>query len=137
MSRIMAIDYGSKKCGLAVSDPLRLFPVALDTVATEQLFDFLEAYFKAEAVDTLVIGESLHRDGQPTHIQQQALGFSRKIGKRYPALRIRWQEEFGTSKRAKAILLEKAVPKKKRREKERVDQLAAVLILQDYMAYEV
>lgn len=136
MSRIMAIDYGSKKCGLAVSDPLRLFPVALDTVSTEQIFDFLAGYFKAEAVDTLVIGESLHKDGQPTPIQQQALGFSRKIEKLYPSLRIRWQEEFGTSKRAKAILLETAVPKKKRREKERIDQLAAVLILQDYMAYE-
>ncbi len=134
MSRIIAIDYGSKKCGIAVSDPLRLFARALDTVPTETLFAYLAAYFQTEEVDTLVVGESLHKDGTPAPIHQHALGFVRKVQKQYPSLKIHWQEEFNTSKRAKAILLETGVPQKKRREKERVDKLAAVLILQDFMA---
>jgi len=134
VSRIMAIDYGSKKCGIAVSDPLRLFARGLETVPTAQLLDFLADYFNREEVDTLVIGESLHKDGTPTNTHSQAIGFSRKIKKLYPKLKVEWQDEFYSSKRAKEILVETGVPKKKRREKERVDKLAAVLILQDYLA---
>lgn len=128
----MAIDYGSKKCGIAVSDPLRIVATGLDTVATEDLFDFLEDYFQNEPVGTLVLGESTHKDGTPTNIHSHVVGFSRKIAKLYPELKIEWQDEFNTSQRAKAIMLE-TLPKKKRQEKERVDKLAAVLILQDFM----
>lgn len=128
----MAIDYGSKKCGIAVSDPLRIVATGLDTVATEDLFDFLEDYFQNELVGTLVLGESMHKDGTPTNIHSHVVGFSRKIAKLYPELKIEWQDEFNTSQRAKAIMLE-TLPKKKRQEKERVDKLAAVLILQDFM----
>lgn len=128
----MAIDYGSKKCGIAVSDPLRIVATGLDTVATEDLFDFLEDYFQNEPVGTLVLGESMHKDGTPTNIHSHVVGFSRKIAKLYPELKIEWQDEFNTSQRAKAIMLE-TLPKKKRQEKERVDKLAAVLILQDFM----
>lgn len=133
MGRILAIDYGSKKCGIAVSDPLRIIATGLDTVATKSLFDYLADYFQRETVDEVVLGESLHKDGTPTAIHQQAVGFSRKLQKLYPELLVRWQDEFNTSQRAKAALIASGVPKMKRREKERVDKIAAVLILQDYM----
>lgn len=129
----MAIDYGSKKCGIAVSDPLRIIATGLDTVPTSELLDFLADYFAKEPVGTLVVGEPLHKDGTPTNIHQHILGFVRKVQKLYPDLEVKWQDEFYTSQRAKAIMLEMGVPQKKRQDKYRVDKLAAVLILQDYM----
>lgn len=128
----MAIDYGSKKCGIAVSDPLRIIATGLDTVPTEELTEFLEKYFEQEPVGTLVLGESMHKDGTPTNIHSHAVGFSRKIAKLYPDLEIEWQDEFNTSQRAREIMFE-SLPKKKRQQKERVDKIAAVLILQDFM----
>jgi putative Holliday junction resolvase len=128
----MAIDYGSKKCGIAVSDPLRIIATGLDTVPTEELMEYLKDYFEQEPVGTLVLGESLHKDGTPTNIHSHAVGFSRRMSKLYPNLEIEWQDEFNTSQRARAIMFE-TLPKKKRQQKERVDKIAAVLILQDFM----
>ena len=133
MSRILAIDYGSKKCGLAVSDPLRLIASALDTVPTWQLLDYLERYLAEEEVTDLVVGESLHKDGMPNKINEEVVGFERKFAKKYPDIHLHRQDEFYTSQRAKIALAEMGVPKMKRRQKERVDKLAATLILQDWM----
>lgn len=129
----MAIDYGSKKCGIAVSDPLRIIASPLDTVPTHELFGYLEDYFEREPVGTLVMGESRHKDGSPTNIHQHALGFSRKVAKRFPELEICWQDEALSSIRAMEAIRESGVPRKKRREKGRVDRIAAVIILQDFM----
>lgn len=133
----MAIDYGTKKCGLAATDPLRIIATGLETVATHQLLDFLAAYLEKEEVDRIVIGEPRHKDGQPTHLQEQIVGLERKLRKRYPAIELVRQDEFYTSKRARQIMLESGLGRKKRREKERVDKLAAVLILEDYMTENI
>lgn len=133
----MAIDYGTKKCGLAATDPLRIIATGLETVATHQLLDFLAAYLKKEEVDSIVIGEPRHKDGQPTHLHEQIVGLERKLRKRYPAIELVRQDEFYTSKRARQIMLESGLSRKKRREKERVDKLAAVLILEDYMTENI
>lgn len=131
--RILAIDYGAKKCGIAVSDPLRIIARGLDTVPTGQLFSWLEAYLKAETVTDLVIGESRHKDGTPNKIHSEIVGFERKFTKLYPSIQLHRQDEFYTSQRAKQAMLEMGLGRKKRREKARIDKIAAALILQDFM----
>ena len=133
MSRILAIDYGSKKCGIAATDPLRLIATGLATVPTWQLLDWLATYLNEEVVGDLVIGESLHKDGTPNKIDGEVVGFERKFAKRYPDIRLHRQDEYRTSQRAVEAMIEMGIPKMKRREKERVDKLAATLILQDFM----
>lgn len=131
--RILALDYGSKKCGLAASDPLRIIATGLDTVPTWQLMDWLKNYLEREEVSDLVIGESLHKDGTPNAINSEVVGFERRFAKLYPEIQLHRQDEFGTSKRAKQAMIDMGVPKMKRRDKTRVDKIAATLILQDFM----
>ena len=133
MLRILAIDYGTKKCGIAVSDPLRLIATGLATVPTWQLFDWLARYLQEERVGDVVVGESFHHDGAPNVLHQEVIGFERKFAKRYPEITLHRQDEYRTSQRAIEAMLEMGVPKMKRREKGRVDKLAATLILQDFM----
>ncbi|MCX8210616.1 MAG: Holliday junction resolvase RuvX [Lewinella sp.] len=127
------MDYGSKKCGLAASDPLRIIATGLETVPTWQLFEWLEKYLKTEPVGDLVIGESLHKDGTPNKINAQVVGFERKFAKLYPDIKLHRQDEYLTSRRAMQAMIDSGVPKMKRREKERVDKVAATIILQDFM----
>lgn len=133
MTRILSIDYGTKKTGLAVSDPLRIIASGLDTVPTSQLFDYLENYLSKEPVGTIVIGEPLYPDGQPAQIHHLVVGLKRKLAKRYPDIEIIFQDERYTSEEAKEIIRNSGVKKKKRRDKNLVDKVSAVLILQDYM----
>jgi putative Holliday junction resolvase len=133
LTRILAIDYGSKKCGIAVSDPLRIIATGLETVPTSMLFDWLENYLKREPVGDLVLGESFHKDGTPNKINAEIVGFERKFAKLYPAISLHRQDEFYTSKRAMQAMIDAGVPKMKRREKARVDKVAATIILQDFM----
>ncbi len=133
MNRILAIDYGSKKCGIAASDPLRIIATGLTTVPTWQLFEWLENYLENEPVGDLVLGESRHKDGTPNKINAQVVGFERKFAKLYPDINLHRQDEYLTSKRAMQAMIDSGVPKMKRREKERVDKIAATIILQDFM----
>lgn len=133
MTRILAIDYGSKKCGLAASDPLRIIATGLETVPTRELFDWLKKYLTTEPVGDLVIGESLHKDGTPNKINAEVVGFERKFAKLYPAITLHRQDEYLTSKRAMQAMIESGVPKMKRRDKTRIDKIAAAIILQDFM----
>ena len=100
---------------------------------TWQLFDWLEKYLETEPVGDLVIGESFHKDGTPNKINAQIVGFERKFAKLYPNINLHRQDEYLTSKRAMQAMIEAGVPKMKRREKERVDKIAATIILQDFM----
>jgi len=133
LTRILAIDYGSKKCGIAASDPLRIIATGLETVPTWKLFDWLENYLEQEPVGDLVLGESLHKNGTPNKINAEIVGFERKFAKLYPDVSLHRQDEFYTSKRAMQAMIEAGVPKMKRRQKERVDKIAATIILQDFM----
>lgn len=129
----MAIDYGTKRTGIAVTDPLQLIATGLETVATAELFEFLENYFANEEVETIVVGEPLHPDGTPAQIAHLVVGFVRKLKKLYPNLNIVMHDERFTSVEAKKIILQSGVSKKKRRNKALVDKISAVLILQEYM----
>ena len=131
--RILAIDYGRKKCGIAVTDPLQLIATGLTTVSTGKLFDWLAEYLSAEAVSELVVGESSDLAGEGNPVQNEIVGFERKFRKLYPAVALHRQDEFNTSRRARESMLAMGMRKKQRRDKTEVDRIAAALILQDFM----
>lgn len=133
MSRILAIDYGAKRTGIAVSDPLKLIASGLDTVPTQDLLDFLANYFKEETVETIVVGLPTHPDGNPTNITHLVIGFIRKVKKLYPTIEVVTVDEHFTSAEAKDIILRSGAKKKKRQDKSLVDKVSAILILQSYM----
>ena len=131
--RILAIDYGRKKCGLAATDPLQLIAQGLETVPTHALLAWLDAYLAREEVSDLVVGESVTAEGKENPIQAEIVGFERKFAKRYPEIRLHRQDEFLSSRRAREVMLDMGLKKKDRRDKTRVDRIAAALILQDFM----
>ncbi len=129
----MGIDYGSKRTGVAVTDPLRLIAQGLETVPTESLFSYLEQYFSEEQVDQVVVGLPRHPDGNPTPITHLVIGFIRKLRKQYPDIEVfEWEEGF-TSVEAQKIIQQSGAKKSKRQEKGLVDTISAALILQDFM----
>lgn len=129
----MAIDYGTKRTGLAVTDPLQIIANGLDTVPTPEVLDYLQAYLATEQVDTIVVGEPMHMDGQPAQIAHLVVGFVRKLKKLFPEVVVVTHDERFTSEDAKRIILQSGAKKKKRRDKGLVDKVSAVLILQDYL----
>ena len=133
VARILAIDYGNKRTGLAVTDPLQIIANGLTTVATTELLPFLENYFAEEAVEIVVIGEPLHADGSPTQLMPHIVGLSRKIKKMQPGITVVLQDERFTSSMAKDAILQSGVGRKKRRDKGLVDKVAATIILQEYL----
>lgn len=133
MSRILAIDYGTKRTGLAVTDPLRIIATGLTTVATAELWTFLPDYFAREEVGRVVVGEPRHADGTPTKIMPEIVGLVRKLTKLFPDLEVVLHDEAFSSVAAREAILGSGVGRKKRREKGLVDKMAAVLILQDYL----
>ena len=133
--RVMAIDYGKRKSGLAVTDPLQLIVNGLDTISTDGLFDYLDSYLASEEVEKMVVGYPLHKDGSPTALTADIDLFRRRMQKKYPQLEIVYHDEAFTSVQAKQILVKSGLPKKKRKDKFLVDKISAVLILQDYLQH--
>ena len=119
MGRILAIDYGKKRTGLAVTDPLRITPGGLATVASSELLQYLSEYIPREGVDLVVVG----------YIRP----FVAKLEKRFPQLRIVYYDERFTSCLAQKTILESGIGKQKRRNKALVDEVSAIIILQSYM----
>lgn len=133
MARILSIDYGAKRVGLAVTDPLQIIANGLDTVATPDLLDFLKEYLKGEEVETIVMGYPTQLDGSPAHITHLVDEFIEVLKKEFTGVKIAKQDERFTSFEAKKIILKSGARKKKRRDKALVDKISAVLILQAYM----
>jgi len=133
MGRIMSIDYGTKRCGIAVSDPLKIIANGLETVPTNELLRFIETYSKQEPVECVVIGKPLTKNNEPGKIEHLIVGFIRKLKEICPNVTIERVDERYTSKEAASIILKSGVKKKKRRDKGLVDKVSATLILQDYM----
>jgi putative Holliday junction resolvase len=137
MARIMAIDYGTKRTGVAVTDPLQIIASGLDMVPTSELMDFLKDYFSKEQVDKVIVGEPLHKDGNTMEITEKVYGFVKQFKKQFPDIEVILQDERFTSKEASSIILQSGLKKKKRREKGLVDKISAALILQEYMEQNV
>ncbi|MGB3548451.1 MAG: Holliday junction resolvase RuvX [Saprospiraceae bacterium] len=133
MGRLLAIDYGSKKTGLAVSDPLQIAVSPLATVPTGDLLGYLATYLEQEPVERFIIGDPRHKDGTPVTIHQEIVGLGRKLARSYPHIPQTMQDEFGTSQEAREMIRNLGVSRKKRRDKQLVDRVAAVLILRAYL----
>lgn len=129
----MGIDYGAKRTGIAVTDPLQLIASGLTTIPTGEVFDFLENYLKNEPVEKIVVGEPLHEDGKPAHIAHLIVGFVRNLKKKFPEVEIVTHDERFSSVAALDIIRQSGIKQKKRRDKSLVDKIAAALILEDYL----
>lgn len=133
MSRILAIDFGLKRTGIAVTDPLKIIASGLTTVPTAEALRFLEKYCAEEAVEAFVVGLPLYPDGNPAQIAAEADHFARRLGELFPDKPVFRQDERYTSNEAKRIILQSGVKKQKRRDKALVDKIAAALILEQFM----
>ncbi|MCY7327438.1 MAG: Holliday junction resolvase RuvX [Saprospiraceae bacterium] len=133
MSRILAIDFGLKRTGIAVTDPLKIIATGLTTVPTGEVLDFLKTYCAKEEVERFVVGLPMHPDGNPAQIAPQADAFAERLRKLFPDKEVLRQDERYTSVQAKQIILQSGAKKQKRRDKSLVDKVAAALILEQYM----
>ena len=133
MARILSIDYGKKRTGLAVTDPLQIIASGLATVSTSELFDFLKHYVTTEQVERIVIGEPKHPNGQPSENLQRVQQFVNRWQKAMPQIPIEYYDERFTSVLAHQAMLEGGLKKKARQDKALVDEISATIILQDYM----
>lgn len=133
MARLMAIDYGKKRTGLAVTDPLQLIASGLTTVATHELIPFLKKYFAAEPVETIIIGEPKNLDGNATHATPLVIECIRIIKKNFPDIPVVKVDERFTSKMAFQTMIDSGLKKKDRQNKALVDEISATIILQEYL----
>ncbi len=133
MGRLLAIDYGAKRCGIAVSDPLQIIASGLKTVKQNELMEFLKKYCSEEEVERFVIGMPLNWDESPTDATPLVLKFSAELKKTFPDIPQSFEDERYTSKMAVESMIASGMKKKKRREKEEIDVISATIILQQYM----
>lgn len=133
MARILSIDYGKKRTGLAVTDPLQLIAGGLATVATHELFDFLTAYVGREPVELIVIGEPRQPNGQPSENLARVQQFVNRWKKAMPSIPIEYYDERFTSVLAHQVMLDAGLKKKARQDKALVDEISATIILEDYL----
>ena len=133
MARIMAIDYGGKRTGLAVTDPLQIIATGLTTVNTKDLFSFLKEYFSKEEMELVIVGYPTNWDESDTHATPLVKNFINKFKKDFPAIPLKQVDERFTSKMAKQAMLDMGMKKKQRRDKKLVDEIAATIMLQEYM----
>ena len=134
MSRILSIDYGAKRCGIAVTDPLQIIASGLTTVNTPELLDFLNNYFEKENVERVVIGYPQKLENQRTPDSVPLIkNFIKKFKKKFPNLLIEKEDEHFTSKMAVDAMIMGGVKKMKRRDKALVDKISAAIILQSYL----
>lgn len=133
MPRLLAIDYGSKRTGLAVTDPLQLIATALETVPTYQLLEYLKRYVTAELVEAFVVGLPRRLDGTDTDNTPRVQAFVKKLEAALPEIPVHWHDERFTSAMALQAMIASGTKKKDRREKGNIDKVSAVIILQSYM----
>lgn len=134
MARLLAIDYGLKRTGIAVSDPLKIIASALDTVETEKLFNFLQAYISREPVELFIVGMPRRLNNQPSEMAQVITEFILKLKTAFPAIPVVEIDERNTSIQAQQALIAGGMKKNQRQIKGNVDKVSATLILQEYMS---
>ena len=133
MGRILAIDYGTKRTGIAVTDPLRIVPGGLGTVATHELQTYLAGYMGREQVDIIVVGHATNMNGEDSASMKQIRPFVEKLRKQYPDKKILMFDERFTSVIAQRAILESGIGKMARRNKALVDEVSATIILESLM----
>ena len=133
MSRILAIDYGTKRVGLAVTDENRIIASALDTVHSKDIIDYLKQYFSKNKVEIIVLGEPKRLDNSPSQSAEAINNFERHLSRVFPDQKIERMDERFTSKIAFQTMIDSGLKKKQRQNKEIIDQVSATIILQDYL----
>lgn len=134
MARILGIDYGTRRTGIATTDPQQIIATALSTVETEKAFDFLCKYIREEEVEKIVFGQIHKKDGSLGDLEPKILEFIAKLQKEFPHLVFDRHDESYTSQRAQQILMQ-TTKKKQRQDKSLLDKLSALLILQEYLGF--
>ncbi len=133
MARILAIDYGTKRTGIAVTDSAQIIATGLTTIHTKDLFTFLKDYIQKETVECIVFGYPTKNDGSDSDPVQYIKGAMRKCKQMFPNIKIETQDESYTSVMAFQTMIDGGIKKKKRRDKALVDKISATIILQSYM----
>lgn len=133
MGRILAIDYGTKRTGLAVTDPGQIIASPMDTVPTHELMLYLDSYFKTEVVETLVVGHPRNMDHTDSEPMKQIRFFVAAFKKRFSEIHVAWMDERFTSKLAMDAMVEGGMKKSDRRVKGNIDKVSAAIILQSYL----
>lgn len=135
MARILSIDYGLKRTGLAVTDPLKIIATGLTTVESKHLIAFLTDYFRKEEVELIIIGAPKNWDNTDTHATPLVENIIGQLKKNFPAIPIQKVDERFTSKMASKAMIEMGLKKKKRRDKGLIDEIAATIMLQEYLRH--
>ena len=133
MARILAIDYGQKRTGIAVTDELQIIASGLTTVNTDELFSFLKDYTSKEKVELFLVGEPKQKDGTSSEIELLIEPFLKKLKKEFPEVKIKRLDERFTSKLAFQTMIDGGLKKKQRQNKALIDEISATIILQDYL----
>ena len=133
MPRIICIDIGGKRTGIAVTDALQIISTGLETIEARDLIPFLKKYFANEAVELILVGMPLNLDGSDTHATSIVRNKIEEIKKNFPSIPVETIDERFTSKMAKQAMLEMGLKKKDRRDKRIVDEIAAAMMLQEYL----
>ncbi len=133
MARILALDYGKVRTGIAVTDELQLIAPGLTTVETKELIPFLDDYLKKESVERIVVGLPKQMDNTASESEESIQEFLKKLEAKFPSMPLERQDERFTSKMAFQSMLDSGMKKKKRRDKALVDEISATLILQAYL----
>jgi len=133
LARIVALDIGGKRTGIAETDPLQIIATPKDTVETSKLLDYLQQLLKTDTYETIVIGDPKNLDGGDSDNSERVRQFTSRIQKLFPAVKIVLQDERFSSKMAVQSMIDSGMKKKKRREKSEIDKVSAAIILQSYM----
>lgn len=133
MGRILALDYGSKRTGIAITDELQLIASGLTTVNTFELIDFLKKYISSEKVELVLVGEPKQKDGTHSAIEEEIQKFLKNFSAIFPDLEVKRVDERYTSKMAFQTMIDSGLKKKQRRNKALIDEISATIILQEYL----
>ncbi len=134
MGRVLALDYGTKRTGIAVSDPLKMIANGLETVPTHMLIDFLDNYCQKESVDTIVVGKPLQTNGQDSDTMGHIKGLVKRLKTKFTDKKVLYEDERFTSVMAQQAIRESGIGKKARQDKSLVDKVSATIILQSYLS---
>jgi len=133
MGRILAIDYGNKRVGLAVTDPLKMIATRLTTVSSEEIWSFLADYFAREVVELVLVGYPMQLNNQPSEAIRYINPFLKKFCQTYPEMPVQQVDERFSSKMAFQTMIDAGVKKKERQNKATIDGVSATIILQSYL----
>jgi len=134
--RIVAVDYGKKRTGIAVTDTMQIIAHPLETIDTKVLNKFFDNYLKQEEVEEIVFGHPKHADQTDADIFEEIKKFAENLGKRFQKIKISYWDESGSSKRAAEEMVKAGFKKKRRQKKGNIDKIAATIILQEYLQYK-